>query len=689
MSYRNANPYAGLSDGIQQGLRSIAQADVEKSAHGIRMAELELDNKRRQEDYTLRLNQDKRLQAQAERDEYNHRMTQLERNRQEFESRFSLIQNADGSVNWKDPNAQKVISDVNFMLKNDPYAVQTIGTVLGVRTGDKDTLQLELMPNGSGLAAVTSSSKDPNLRGVLTENASKDPDDPVMQVSGESVRQIVNVTKKAEMLGASPAATAYFLNARFGLGGNGQFEATPEIQEEALMLEREIDADAAADSVTSRLGRQPSGISPEQIRPVQDQPMAMPAAGAVVDGLGKVADNDELRDKWASYRQTLADPNSSGIKKFGAQAQYYSSILPATGEAIFDSAKGVVNSGLDNIKGMANTFAEGWDSWKGEQPSTDNAAPVQQPASQPPVQEQVNSRGHITTDLTKPGTNTQDLFANFSQTFVGKAAKISEADRRAFFAAADNEKRHVKAMGRYLLSQSLKPGGDMTPAQAATLYESGRADAIALDRLARQQPSEAEVITKWMMTGGAKGKTEDGQKAIRESLERKSKFIQGVTSSINSVRGNKGEDPVYDPAVSGGIDDALAFMGYLHPEDQEMFLLKHEGNLREAMAKFASNQSRFIADGRKSRAAMAQTFVSAIRQGAYMPPSSLEEPEDQQQYMDQTMEIFATYSGDPLAHVKIDKAVELYHKIVEQHGFGKVPVGQVIDKVNEIYQPKK
>lgn len=662
---RYNNPYSGLSDGIQQGLRSWAQADVAKSEHGVRMAQMQLDKQQRDEDYAVRLrqlaNQDKQVliaQAGEEREAYKHRIEQAQRAKSQFESNFSMIQTDDGKIDWKNPNAQKVINDTNFMLKNDPYAVQTMRDLLGVRTGDKDTLQLELMPDGSGLAAVTSSSKDPSLSGVLTANASKDPDDPVLNVSGDDVRQLINITSKAELLGAPPAVTAYFLHKNYGLGGNGEMNVSPEVEQQAQVLEQEIFADAQTDN---------RGITPENIRPVQDQPAALSTGSSYTD---------EGVQQGRAFRQKLSEGIDSFTNSITSKRENDLSGLRES-----NAAADGPRANMERLTGAVRGFMGGNE----ETPTNPNTTGTKE--------ENVNTqtlddyaprnpqRVQAPKDLSSEGI--QAAFSELQKGSFKVAARESQAVKNALLNKANSESRRTELMGRYLMMQSLKAPdqGGMSPQSAAMLFETGRMRADEYYKLAMTQPSEAGLMAQWAAKGGVKAtrSKEDQDKTIE--------FVEKTNRTLNEIGGKyklpNGDDiPTH---VMGGALDFMAAQANLSPEQQYEELQRNYHIYAEATANIARNWDAMQADGRTNMRSLfaAEAHRQKRTKGMEVPPE-IKDPEQQSIYDKNIYNLFEAFKDDPAQTIRVSAAAQMYEADVKKYRKSDLDVGPYIEFAKEL-----
>ncbi len=677
----------------------MAQAEVAKSELGVRMAQMQLDKQQRDEDYNLRLashglaKEQMQLDKQQRGEDYilrlasyglakeqngrqaaaearvaqDHARQNAERVKMEVESNFSSFQNEDGSYDYSSPNAAKAISNINFMLKEDPYAGEVVRSWLGIRTGDKDLLQMELLPDGKGLAGVVSNRADPSIQGVLTDGASKDPNDPVSVISGDEIRQFIDITKKAEQFGASPAVTAYFLHKSFGIGGNGEMNVSPEIEQQADLLGQELFSNIQDASTPAGT---PAGMPAEDIRPIQNQP----APASLTDKLAQVPQQTQ-ESTTPKYKNIFGQ--RSGLATAGAFVGNVGTAFGQAGDAIADSAVNVGNKATDTVGGWAKEFMYGLNggskSAESTTPTTGDTKAAETPAAlddfAPRDQRHVQAPQDLSTD------GIQAAFSQLEKGSFKVAARESEAVRKALMNKGLNESRRTELMGRYLMMQSLKPENGMTPQSAATLYENGRIRADNYFQMALQQPSEAMLMAEWAAKGGVKaGRSKPEKDEFNESIENTNKALSSLGSKYKLANG----DPVPED-VLGGILDFMAANGKIHPQDQYEELQANWHTYAAAIGSVAKNWDLMEKDGRTNKRSLIAAEVHRQKRvkGMEAPPI-ITDTKDRFVYDKNIYNLFEAFKDDPAQLIRVSAAASLYEDDVKASGKTNLDIGKYV-----------
>lgn len=209
---RYSNPYAELGDGIQQGLNTLADTQV-------KLAQIRNDRELRDRDYSQRLRefnsqedwrnkQYAMQQAQETRSQYEHDQKNRTWASQQIAGVLAEAQRQDGTL---DPSKEQYVMSQLKAFESDPYVAEMLGSQAALRTNGKyDRVSIEKGPSGFMFSMYNS--KDPSKRGVITENASTDPNDRVSQFTGEHIVGFAQMAEQLKNLGAPPSSVNYFLN---------------------------------------------------------------------------------------------------------------------------------------------------------------------------------------------------------------------------------------------------------------------------------------------------------------------------------------------------------------------------------------------------------------------------------------------------------------------------------------------
>lgn len=647
---RYSNPYDGLSDGIQQGLRSMAQADVARSETAVRLAQIANDKQQRDRDYQLRVEQHNLSKNADRRADEVHRAELQQKARNEQSSLVAEFTDQNGQI--KDiPKEHRgwFTTQYNNILESNQYAKETFGHLISTRSkGKYDSGRLVETPDG--VAIEMYSSKNPSVRGVVTDLGSNDPNDKVTQHNPiEMISALETLDILRNQHGASPATAAYYLANQTGFAN---FESPPSnavASRDAVSAGTAKSADNPVDprdierdtpSSTSTPYRDEFAASGTQ-NPRYKDPSKMPT---ILGRLGAVASN-----------------NVNAAQDFGAGVADAAS---KTGEAIsnhWDKMKG----GAADMKNDFMTGFSGEDPAKPvDTPTTDPTKSAPRSTTEAPAQYVTpTGRAQAPKDVSKEGIS---QYLEAGAQLVGKVAKDAASNKRILANMSAVEKKHSDALGRMLFT---KVAGGMDPRGAAALYEGSRQGVRELTMMAISAPSDAEVMLKWMQSAGAKQiRGEVTQKDITSALKSRNAQIAGVIDDVNKSFGAKGQasDIPYD--VSGGITDYMAVMGITDPMEQDLWVANNSQNIAEAISNVARNSATFREQGRDMRSVTAYTMGATMRRDVYAPPVIDGVEIDPRAYAETGMDLAAAVQAKYKSYLPLDTAMMVYKGLVRKSG---------------------
>lgn len=632
---RYGNPYDGLSDGIQQGLRSMAQADVARSETAVRLAQIANDKQQRDRDYQLRVEQHN-LSKNADRRADEIQRAELQRNaRNEQSSLVAEFTDQNGQI--KDiPKEHRgwFTTQYNNILESNQYAKETFGRLVSTRSkGKYDSGRLVETPDG--VAIEMYNSKNPSVRGVVTDLGSNDPNDKVTQYNPT---EMVSVLETLDILrnqhGASPATAAYYMANQTGFAN---FESPPQKAVDPTAGTTNLDPrDVERDMPTT------SGV------PYRDEFSQQPPTG------GSGARNGRFMD-------TLARPSALGIAGVATElgkdaADMVSGPIADFAGKVWDKAKPIRDAASYVWNGDPDTPAAA----PSEKASTPNA-PAQTPAPSQFVSP--TGRAQAPKDVSKEGIS---QYLEAGTQFVGKVAKDAASNKRILANMSAVEKKHSDALGRMLFT---KVAGGMDPRGAAALYEGSRQGVRELTMMAISAPSDAEVMLKWMQSAGAKQiRGEVTQKDITSALKSRNAQIAGAIDNVNKSFGAKGQSPDISHEVSGGITDYMAVMGITDPMEQDLWVANNLQNITEAVSNVARNSATFREQGRDMRSVTAYTMGATMRRDVYAPPVIDGVEIDPRAYAETGMNLAAAVQAKYKSYLPLDTAMMVYKGLVRKSG---------------------
>ncbi len=669
----------------------MAQAEVAKSELGVRMAQMQLYKQQRDEDYALRLEQRSLAKTENARQASVHKATMHDIGQKSIGGIVAEYQDRDGNVVIPKGGAQEFSDRFNLGLDaNDEFA-KAVGGTVSARSGGKYT-HARLVATGPDTVAFEMYNPETGQKGVMTNEGGTGPNEVVSQFP---VNQMVDTTQSLSVLkslGATQSTLQYFLA---DWTGSKQAPADEQTLSQVRDLSKKTGIPLSTD--TPAEDSNPASSS-TPIVPAGNQPAPTTVTGRLAQVPANGADTKLNRFQYDDIVRQASDAVASSGKiarpepgivqslggNLGARVDGFKKALDISGDAISqlgsDMAGGARAIKEDFMAGF-NGSEKATPQAQGETPpTTSTTAPTQE--ALPPVVDPKTNRIRAPEDFSAQGV------ANyFSKTNIGavisSAAKESASTKRTLENMATVEHKHVKEMGRYLMVQSVK--GALPPGQAATILESGRGNARELDVLALTQPSEAAFMAKFMQSGGAKALTATGREDIIKSQNNYITQQRSIVSTVNSTRDGKQSDK-FDAAVIGGIDDVGAIFGSIDPFSKEDFILTHNATLVEAAGEFSRLQDKYISEGRDLRSAFAYTVMAKIRQGAYIPPNEISEPEQIEIYNKNGMEIMSNFQGDA---ARTEYALRIYQSAAANLKNADIDIGSIVDAVNKKYPPAK
>jgi hypothetical protein len=635
------DPYSGLADGIQQGLSTLANSQVQ-------LAQISNDRQLRDRDYAQRLAEFKSnegyraksmdiQQAQESREAEAYKIKAGDNARSRTAGYLAEVTDSKGNLDFSDKSKTDfVMTNLQREISTDPHAAELLGGIASARSkGKYDRVDIKQGPNGFVFEMYDS--KDPSKRGVVTDNASMDPKDPVSQFSGENIIGLMDVADTLKNYGMRPSDAAYFLD-----------PATLQIDEEKLQSAIAVRQQSVSVSGgNGQVPQTPVAVAPEQ-PPVAVQPV-VPSVTPEVNPY--VAEGQAAG---SAFRNRL----SAGIDStVNAVTEKRASDLAPLRET--NAGPDGARAHMQRLTGAVGGFFN---------PESDAPAPAPAPVQNTAPRAPTAAAGKPAS-VSPPGNGASG--AEFSSYFSGavttKMAE-NEADRRSLKNALKGQQVRNSNLNRVLAVQV--SSGGLTHGQAMQLAENGRSDELNLFKAAITAPSAADAAFA-VMTRGGTGKAAEAEHKIYED---NNKSINGMIDFVN--KGEKQGAYKVPPNAAQGVKDAMYMNGFIGPSELRDGLAKHGPSIQAALDKLPMATSRN--PDRDPSAVLTGLVMTELRRvGA---PANVD---DAGAYEGVMLDLIQRYnSGSGVVTLK--DRMEFYHDLVSNGGSAKVSLDELDKQFNEL-----
>lgn len=608
---RYSNPYAELGEGIQQGLSTWADSQV-------KLAQIRNDRELRDRDYSQRLREfnsqeDWRNKQYALQHAQESRAAQEEQRKdiKYFEDgiRGALAPHTleDGSIRFTDPIATKQsVYKMNATLKSSPYGKEFVKSYLGDRADD---FEFTALPNGTVGVKIWKNGRE-NKPGILTANASNDPNDPVVQLDGSSLVEIGKVMDMFQSMGVRPDQARYFLSSDLSL--------TPE-------------GEQAVGQFTTQQNSGTGGGTGTGADTGTGTDTGSGTGTDVVSGSGNAAAID------------ASSPSKVSPFAPGREGQY-----KLDGKSV-DTADGIggaidaITTAASNVaKGFGEAFLPGDKSSKGQQPGQTSSEKKADIPTFNAIYDQIEAKlqaGDLRPD------DLRDISQN--ETILKAVMRDTEVSRRGMQKLKAGHEVANKALGRMMMVEMAS--GNIEPERAIAFMQGARARESDVAELYLRSPTAAAVQFQYM----SKAKGADGKDYTKEVTDGINKVLADSQKNIDSER----RMPLGE--LGNSARAAMQFVGIIRPEDQYAFLNKNHHQLMSALERAQSQKAQGYHADRDMASVVAMNLMSELRIAT--APADFT-PDQKAKYEDGAMELLKHFRQHPQV---AGMAMEYYYQYVQ------------------------
>lgn len=619
---RLSNPYAGLSEGIQDGLSTLADSQV-------KLAQIQNDRQIRDRDYQQRLqefNADQKYRGETlkinQAEEARRAGEDQRKDRKRFEDgiRGALAPHTreDGSIDFTDPIASKQsVYAMNATLKESAYGQEFMKQFLGERG---DSGEFTMLPNGRIGVKISKNGKE----GIATVHGTNDPNEAVVQFDGPALLEVGRTMDLFESLGVRPDQARYYLGTDFSLTAEGEAALAQQTQPQQDNAGTGTDTNSTASNGTTRRLGQPVEVNNPATSSGDNGPFDARNYQRVFDaGSNGVVDPTAgmtTAEKLGYTSRKAVDAAAPGVKDFLAKTP-----VAGLGTALGEGAAMAVEA----AEGVGN-FVKGF-SRDGAQP------PVQATDAPPKADKPAGADPKIYQDFedkllsgTMTAGDVQSLKGN--PDVLATVMRETEHTRRGYKQLQQGVKLSNNALRRMVMVEVAK--GNIEPQQGVAFAENAKKTEIDLLDMYLRTPTAAAVQFQYMTRAkGSSGKD----------------YNDEVTKSINSIVDDSQKNVKDEFKLSSGeagqaARNAMHYAGIIKPEDQQYFLTNNQHQLMTALEKAQRQKAQGLHKDRDLSSVVAVNLMSELRVASAPADFS---PEQREKYETGAMDLLMHFRQYP------------------------------------------